>query len=382
MKYNFLSKRKIQNLLKKHSINFSENETKEQLIVKIKADEDPKKDFKLKKDVEDYVNKLTISQMKESLQILGEKVVNNIDKKTIKNALIYNLKKGNNFQKFISKNKNEISILKRKVNEIDHSKRIKLKTERRNRFRKLLVNRIIKTKTKENNSKTNVEEIKNDQLLIAGVPVDLKYKAIVLFKEGKTIKEISSSLNLSYWSIRKWIKKYIKYGDVQKRLGTTGRKFKIDEKIKEIIKELINSEMEVKEILTILKKEHGVKLGRSTLYRYLNLIGKFKRPKEIPILSLANIKKRFEYCMKMLNKSHKNIIFSDESKIEITRNKRKFFHFKNQKKYKITTASKHISIMVFGAISMRGKVYFKVLERNVDGNYYIEIIDELIKEAD
>jgi transposase len=138
-----------------------------------------------------------------------------------------------------------------------------------------------------------------------------------------------------------------------------------------------NDNPEVKDIIYKLKTVHNLRLSRSSVYKILNSLGKFKRPKEVPVLSQANRLKRFNYSKEMLGKSHKNIIFSDESKIEVRRNKRKVFHFKGQKKYK--KYSTKLSIMVYGCISMRGKVYFKILERNVDTDYYNEIMNEVIQ---
>jgi transposase len=82
----------------------------------------------------------------------------------------------------------------------------------------------------------------------------------------------------------------------------------------------------------------------------------------------------------MLLKSHKNIIFTDESMIDIRRNTAKLYHFKGQKRYKLY--SNKLSIMVFGGISLRGKVIFKILDVNVNSESYIEVLKDLIVKAD
>lgn len=117
-----------------------------------------------------------------------------------------------------------------------------------------------------------------------------------------------------------------------------------------------------KDIVSTVKKDHQFKTSVTTVQGYLNSIESFKRPKEVSVLSNVNRLKRYYYCMNMLPKSFKNIIFFDESKIKIRRNTRQMFYFKGQEKLKKYMLQK-LSIMVFGCISHRGKVLFKILTK-------------------
>jgi transposase len=103
----------------------------------------------------------------------------------------------------------------------------------------------------------------------------------------------------------------------------------------------------------------------------MNTIGIYKRPKEKGALDYKSKDKRFYYCSKLSSKSFKNIIWTDESMIELRRNKRKIFCLKGMQAIKRYTRSK-IKMMVWGAISIRGKIDFRIIPQKtkVDSKYY------------
>ena len=111
------------------------------------------------------------------------------------------------------------------------------------------------------------------------------------------------------------------------------------------------------------------------MYNYLNEFGKFVKPKLSNVLTNAAKKRRLYDCNKMSTHNFNNIIFSDESMIELHRNSIKLFkpHGCHLIKRKLQTK---IKIMVWGAISMKGKIDFHIVPQNVKVNseYYCKNI--------
>ena len=222
------------------------------------------------------------------------------------------------------------------------------------------------SKVEEKEEPLDIEELKKTNLK--------KYQAMVLkYVDKETDFSIRQKLDISYLTLKNWIAKFEKYGDVTKKLQVPGRTNVITDDIKEYIKDEYKYDpvVTVKDIRRGIKDNFNKSVSLPTIYNYLKTIGKFIRPKEYVALNRLDKERRTIYCTKMSTRSFKNIVFTDESKIEIRRNKRKIFRMKNQKLVKRYLPSK-ISIMVFGAISMQGKIFFKIVEpkKTVDSEYY------------
>ena len=141
----------------------------------------------------------------------------------------------------------------------------------------------------------------------------------------------------------------------------------------------------VKDIRTKLLEHFPLKtLSVNTIYNYMNKVGKFVLPKESSILDQEKKSKRLLHCMKLSNLSSiDNIIFSDESMIVLRRNKCKVFQIRGTKSIK-RYHLKNIKIMVWGAISMKGKVHLHVVgpKDTVTGDYYCKnILESFIEKA-
>jgi hypothetical protein len=80
----------------------------------------------------------------------------------------------------------------------------------------------------------------------------------------------------------------------------------------------------------------------------------------------------------MQSKSLRNIVFSDESMIEFQRRRFKVFNIKGYDVKRKVLSTKY-KFMVFGCISLKGKLFFEILQENQTGEVYREIMDRAIE---
>jgi transposase len=410
----FETKRKLLNILKNHGIQPEKSKKHIETQVyalyeeKLKAANEKLKPFLESLSISELINEFLLNEP-------NQKVSSVCSKEVILNAVMYNLQTPNNHVKFVNRNLDDIeAFFKQKIID-DKKKDIKEKekelksqgvdlkemkketkeNEKKNSIPAKKVNMLGRWKKnfhtpKKGNSEpknttaetqTNTSVKKNDQILTPKHLFNLKKMEIIVsyHKNKQSISKIMESTEMSRSSINYVLKKFDKSGEI--RSNYRGRKGVIDEKIKDDIAANLDFGSEPKDIYLEVKKER--KIGRATFYRYLRTIGKFSLPKEFNILSQKNIEKRLSYCKEMANMDIDNIIFSDESMIELRRNKQRFFARKGERLIKYYGGGGKISTMVWGAISTKGRVHFKIIPfgKTVDSVYYKKIIEEMIPEA-
>ena len=190
-----------------------------------------------------------------------------------------------------------------------------------------------------------------------------KCKIIIDYYENNlSIYNLKKKYNLPFSQISGWIKKFGVHKDVNACIKKGGRKKILIKEIKQLIYQRCRdfSNFQVKSLVDEIKENFNVKLSESTIRRFLHKLGKYKVPKVAAPLSLTNQNKRLAYCLSMMTHKLRNIIFTDETFVRIGKRSKKVFCLEGAQAYQ-RVHHKAVGVMCFGAISMRGKVFFKVI---------------------
>lgn len=96
----------------------------------------------------------------------------------------------------------------------------------------------------------------------------------------------------------------------------------------------------------------------ATLHRFVRKFGHYIRPNTVPLLSNRNIRKRYEFVREYHSKSFDNVVFMDETALQINNNFKKVFRFFKDKNipYFFTHPSKQ-KLQIIGAVSTKGGIY-------------------------
>jgi transposase len=205
----------------------------------------------------------------------------------------------------------------------------------------------------------------------------------LLKSENMPVLEISKKLDVPLSLVEYWQKKLLKDGTLFKRSIVPGRTKKVSEDIIEKIRDFTfqqTSDNLVKDIKEMLQEKYSTRVGNMTVYRILKTLGKFNILKEVPVLSDINKQKRLMYCNKMLCKSFKKIVFSDECLLVGRGRKRVIFHPDGAIMRKKIWSTQPFSIMVWGCICSKGKIALKIyhLGKIIDHVAYMETLTETI----
>jgi len=115
----FFSKIKIKNILERQGIDVGKSDTKEEMISKLRS-----LNPIMEKPIKNYIDSLSVEEIKSNFSKFGEKTAKTIDKKTLKDP--------KKFEKFLNENKdklNEINKLEKKKADV---KLLKVTEKKRN----------------------------------------------------------------------------------------------------------------------------------------------------------------------------------------------------------------------------------------------------------
>lgn len=255
------------------------------------------------------------------------------------------------------------------------------------------INRYVKLKRNEIIDKYTVDKIKGLEMKENEVDIThikskdeiekkLLQSEVILkyFKYNEKINDIAKSLNINIQTVKRWKNNFLKTGNAYSKRGRKIQETPID--IKKYILELFNNEPLItqKEIKRRIQKEFHINFGKNKISRIIRTLGSYSLPKTVPLLSNINQKKRSIYSNQMIRKNHNNIVFTDETLIDLNRNKRKIFKESKKQVYKYKSTGK-AKLMVFGAISNKGQVYFEIIDETINSERYKETLQKLIVAA-
>lgn len=228
----------------------------------------------------------------------------------------------------------------------------------------------------------NITSINNSNCTIKEDKLLTKYKAITMFKEGRSKSDISKELGIYHYSLSRWIKKYEEVKDLNIHRPRSGRPKKIYGKIEQGI---VNR-LKKKPYLTLKQLSREVigikKVSPSTIGKFLSTKGNRYKPSVLYPLTDSDKLKRKLYAEKLLKINLNKVIFSDETKFELNRYKRRFFRFKGEQRRSVNNFNPNYSISYWGAISVKGKISLVEYSGRMNSLKYLEIMqNNLLPEA-
>ena len=130
-------------------------------------------------------------------------------------------------------------------------------------------------------------------------------------------------MTASKFGIRKFLKKYEETGSVRRRIGS-GRPTKVTAEIKAIVEEQMRSDDETTahQLHAILSKA-GYSISLRTVLRCRVSLGWiFTGSRYCQLIREANKAKRLEWARQYLNDNFKDVVFTDESSIQMEAHRR------------------------------------------------------------
>jgi len=209
-----------------------------------------------------------------------------------------------------------------------------------------------------------------------------KYRCIGYHCEGKSITEIAGLLQKSYMTIKRWVEKFKVTGDLIKHKPRSGRPTKFTPRVEASIKRMIHEDASLTYKQVSIKLRGVKRVSKTAVAKYLKRKGSKYLPHNEAILSYANKQKRLTFAHEYLNGNLSNIIFSDESKFDLNRNKRRFYKFKGEKSRPRIHFNPNYSIMVWGAVSSKGKISLCEVPGRLNQTSYLNLLkDNLLHQA-
>ncbi len=205
----------------------------------------------------------------------------------------------------------------------------------------------------------------------------LKMRVIVYYFDGMPQTEIVKKVNVLKGTVSKWLSDFKKTGEIFKTKEKTGRPAKFNDEIQQMLVDLITESPYItqEEISEQIFARTKIKIAQQTISTYLSQLGSYKIPQKVPILSEKNREKRLSYARFHLNDKFSNVIFSDESRFQVYSNTRKVFVFKGDDSPQKPMNNPNYSVMVWGAISKKGKINLTFVEGTMNKEKYIETLN-------
>jgi transposase len=212
-----------------------------------------------------------------------------------------------------------------------------------------------------------------------------KYKVIVMHFEGFSYSDIEAATCYRKGTISKLIQKFNEYDDVlYDARSNNSRPPVLSQDDKDLIKErlLSDNRTTLKDLQQEIKEKFNKDVSTFPIYMYEKEIGSFKYPIITPILSDNNKAKRLTFARKHRNDRFSNVLFTDESAFLVFRQTKKVFVMKGDNTPLIGRPNPNYSVMVWGAISRKGKLALKFLEENLNQYSYLDLMESIPEQAD
>ena len=211
-----------------------------------------------------------------------------------------------------------------------------------------------------------------------------KYRALVYFFDGDSVYDVARRLHIHPGTISKWVKKFRETADIVKVKERSGRPSLLTSEMVEVIKRKLKAQpySTQKDLSHEIKLKLGVKISNPAISRYLKKFGKYRKPQEVLVVSLENKQKRINFASSLLQDDLQNIVFSDETTFQLGKNKKKLFVLKGDKAPLTPQTFPVASVMVWGAISKKGKIAMSFIEDSFSKEKYISILSRCLPSAD
>lgn len=186
---------------------------------------------------------------------------------------------------------------------------------------------------------------------------------------------VATRLNISKSTVYNYLTMWKKQIPVEE-IKPQGRPPKISSSQRSILGRFV-SRQEVptsKSLARSISSAQGRSISPRTVRRHLDLMGyKNSVPRPIPLLTPIHKQRRVEWCRKHADFDWKNVIFSDETYIEVNLRVTPIWH-KSGARPTVSKPKFRAKIMCWGAISMRFKSSLAIVEGTMNSNRYIETL--------
>jgi transposase len=214
-----------------------------------------------------------------------------------------------------------------------------------------------------------------------------------------TVKERRKEILLHYWkngvrsvpklcrltklpasTIRYNVKKIEETGSIGHR-GGNGRTKKITGYVAQTVGQYIRRDttLSLRTIATKLEI-NSVKVSYRTVGRYLKSIGYMKkRALTTPMLTEQQKKNRVEWAKRHINDNWETTLFTDETAFQLFRNT--LSHWSKGKRMIRPRPKDRRKIFAWGGFCLRGKTSLFCFQRIMDGPFYVEILQQHIRQV-
>ena len=138
-----------------------------------------------------------------------------------------------------------------------------------------------------------------------------------------------------------------------------------------------NNELTTNDLLFKLHDEEGLTASRSSVARARQRMGSTGRAtRYCQLIREANKSKRVEFCQKLLDthESFDDVVFTDESMIQLKPAHRKVYHKTGEPRRFRPTPKHPVKVYIWGGISKRGATNVVIFEGTMDGPRYTRIL--------
>lgn len=211
---------------------------------------------------------------------------------------------------------------------------------------------------------------------------ETKYQILLQLQEGIPIRSLAYRFGVNQKTIKRW-KQRSHTDSLQRKFGS-GRKRKLNSKKEKKLEKIFdnNRSKGSKRLKGVIKNELDIAMTPRTVRNYRNRMGWVPvHPRTIPFLTMSHKKERMTFAEIYSEYAFKNVIFTDETKIDIFRNTAIVFKKNDEQRPTKEQSSSNISAMVWGGISWNGKTklafaqdYYENSKSRMNSAIYLEIL--------
>jgi transposase len=225
--------------------------------------------------------------------------------------------------------------------------------------------------------------------------LDVRRRAAVAVVEGMTIADVAVAYSVDRKTVSRWVAKFRNGGsDGLRRKAGSGRPRKLEELTEEELRQIVlpgamafgfeTDLWTVRRLRRVIRDKFRIQLSKNTIWRRLRDAGlTYQKPeREYYEIDEATRKKWLRYevpkIRRTVTKYHAILYFQDESNISLTAFLGKTWAPCGQTpKAKVT--GKRAGVAATAAISRRGQLLFRLLDKRIASKEVIEFLDQMLR---
>lgn len=225
--------------------------------------------------------------------------------------------------------------------------------------------------------------------------LDVRRRAAVAVVEGMTIAHVAVAYSVDRKTVSRWVAKFRNGGnDGLRRKAGSGRPRKLGELTEEELRQIVlpgamafgfeTDLWTVRRLRRVIRDKFRIQLSKNTIWRRLRDAGlTYQKPeREYYEIDEATRKKWLRYevpkIRRAVTKYHAILYFQDESNISLTAFLGKTWAPCGQTpKAKVT--GKRAGVAATSAISRRGQLLFRLLDKRIASKEVIEFLDQMLR---